>query len=140
MCNGYEELGILVKNGIVDKDLFLDRYSWVITGVWRATDKAVADARQDTGQAAIWENFEYLAVLSKELDSKPSERLSERYGEDALTRAAAAEKPLKVEGRQDSGRVNLNRPLLCNRRNASMAGGGGPMPARFAMSRRACKH
>jgi len=96
VCNGYEELGILVKNGIVDKDLFLDRYSWVITGVWRATDKAVADARQDTGQAAIWENFEYLAVLSKELDSKPSERLSERYGEDALTRAAAAEKPLKA--------------------------------------------
>jgi len=66
VCNGYEELGILVKNGIVDKDLFLDRYSWVITGVWRATDKAVADARQDTGQAAIWDNFEYLAVLSKE--------------------------------------------------------------------------
>src|SRR5215469_6753110 len=65
VCNAYEELGILVKNGIVDKELFLDRYSWVIFGMWRRIDKAVADARHDTGQAAVWENFEYLAVLSE---------------------------------------------------------------------------
>jgi hypothetical protein len=66
VCNSYKELGILVKNGIVDNHLFLDRYSWVITNAWRLTDKAVADARRDTGQIAVWENFEYLAVLSKE--------------------------------------------------------------------------
>lgn len=66
VCNSYEELGILVKNGIVDKDLFMDRYSWVITAAWRLVDKAVADARHDTGQIAVWENFEYLAVLSKD--------------------------------------------------------------------------
>ena len=62
--NAYEELGILVKQGIVDKELFLDRYCWVISANWKQVVKAVADARADAGQPAIWESFEYLAVLS----------------------------------------------------------------------------
>ena len=66
LCNAYEELGILVKNGVVDANLFLDRYCWVISGWWSLTEKAVADAREGTGKAAVWENFEYLAVLSQE--------------------------------------------------------------------------
>jgi hypothetical protein len=64
--NSYEELGILVKQGIVDKDIFLDRYSWVILRYWTLIVKALVDARDATGQAAIWENFEYLAVLSED--------------------------------------------------------------------------
>src|SRR5690349_11478798 len=28
--NGYEELGILVKRGVIDRDMFLDRYCWLI--------------------------------------------------------------------------------------------------------------
>jgi hypothetical protein len=64
--NSYEELGILVKQGIVDKDIFLDRYSWVILRYWKLIDKALVDARDATGQPAIWENFEYLAVLSED--------------------------------------------------------------------------
>jgi hypothetical protein len=66
VCNSYEELGILVKQGIVDADLFLDRYSWVIASYWKLVARALVDARVATGQAAIWENFEYLAVLSDE--------------------------------------------------------------------------
>jgi hypothetical protein len=64
--NAYEELGILVKNGIVDRDLFLDRYSWTILGMWRRLEQVCADSRVATGQAALWENFEYLAVLSED--------------------------------------------------------------------------
>ena len=64
--NSYEELGILVKQGIVDKDIFLDRYSWVIAGMWKRIEKALADSRMATGQAALWENFEYLAALSED--------------------------------------------------------------------------
>jgi hypothetical protein len=64
--NSYEELGILVKQGIVDRDIFLDRYSWVILRYWTLIVKALVDAREATGQAAIWENFEYLAVLSED--------------------------------------------------------------------------
>jgi hypothetical protein len=64
--NSYEELGILVKQGIVDKDIFLDRYSWVIVGTWKRIEKALADSRMAVGKDAIWENFEYLAVLSED--------------------------------------------------------------------------
>lgn len=66
ICNAFEELGILVKNGIVDAGLFLDRYSWVIHGWWSLTEKSVADAREATGQVAVWENFEYLAVMARD--------------------------------------------------------------------------
>jgi hypothetical protein len=64
--NAYEELGILVKQGIVDKDIFLDRYSYVILGLWARLEKTVVDSRDATGQQAVWENFEYLAVLSED--------------------------------------------------------------------------
>jgi hypothetical protein len=64
--NAYEELGILVKRGIVDEDMFLDRYSWVITGRWKLMETYIALTREATGQHGIWENFEYLAVISED--------------------------------------------------------------------------
>ena len=64
--NTHEELGILVKNGIVDKDLFLDRYSWVIAGGWERMERYIAYVREVNANNAIWENFEYLAVLSED--------------------------------------------------------------------------
>lgn len=71
--NAFEELGILVKNGIVDKSLFLDRYSWIILTYWRKIDELLALAREASGQVALWENFEYLAVLSEDwLKHNPS--------------------------------------------------------------------
>ncbi|HZV78772.1 MAG TPA: hypothetical protein VFF60_04075 [Candidatus Binatus sp.] len=64
--NAYEELGILVKNGIVDRDLFMDRYSWTISGMWKRLEQVCVESRVATGQAALWENFEYLAVLAED--------------------------------------------------------------------------
>jgi len=64
--NTYEELGILVKNGIVDRDIFLDRYSWVILIAWSATKRSLAWTRAVTGNDSIWENFEYLTVLAQD--------------------------------------------------------------------------
>ena len=64
--NSYEELGILVKNGIVDARLFLDRYSWRILMIWRRLEPVTALARDATQLDTIWENFEYLAVLSED--------------------------------------------------------------------------
>jgi hypothetical protein len=64
--NVYEELGILVKNGIVDKTIFLDRYGGVIISAWHRLEAFAAFIRDASGSAAIWENFEYLAVLSQD--------------------------------------------------------------------------
>lgn len=71
--NTYEELGILVKNGIIDRIIFLDRYAWVIVQAWNLTNRGLAWTRATTGNNAIWENFEYLTVLSQdEMRKHPS--------------------------------------------------------------------
>jgi hypothetical protein len=64
--NTYEELGILVKNHIVDRELFLDRYYGVIIGAWERLEKFNAFSRDVERNTAGWENFEYLTVLSQD--------------------------------------------------------------------------
>jgi hypothetical protein len=64
--NTYEELGILVRNNIIDRDLFLDRYCGVIIGAWRRLEKYCAFIRLVANDPAIWENFELIAVLSQD--------------------------------------------------------------------------
>ena len=71
--NTYEEMGILLKNGIVDSELFLDRYWGVILGTWRRMASYIAFARDVVDDRSIWENFEYLVVLSQNRQrTKPS--------------------------------------------------------------------
>ena len=64
--NGYEELGILVKRGIIDRDMFLDRYCWVILNSWKRLEPVTALSRAALGNDWAWENFEYLAVLCED--------------------------------------------------------------------------
>jgi hypothetical protein len=64
--NAYEELGILLKNDIIDKHMFLDRYCFVIERNWTAMLRLLAWMRETTRQFGIWENFEYLTVLSQD--------------------------------------------------------------------------
>lgn len=68
--NGYEELGILVKRGIVDRDMFLDRYCDVILRQWKRLEPVTALGRAAMGNDLAWENFEYLAVLSEDWMTK----------------------------------------------------------------------
>jgi len=64
--NTFEELGILMKNGIIDRDLFLDRYGWAILQTWNRFQRTVAWARDVSNEPTIWENFEYLTVLAQD--------------------------------------------------------------------------
>ena len=70
VANTYEELGILVKNGIIDRDIFLDRYSYVIIRNWRGVEPEVAFTRAITDEPRIWENFEYLTVLAQDFSAE----------------------------------------------------------------------
>jgi len=72
--NVYEELGILVKAGIVNKALFLDRYCYVIPQNWNRLADFTALTRESSGDPGIWENFEYITVLSQDwMKSHPSD-------------------------------------------------------------------
>jgi len=66
VANTYEELGILVKRGIVDKEMFLDLYAWQIVGRWKRMEAYIALTREAAGQNALFENFECLAVISED--------------------------------------------------------------------------
>ena len=70
--NTFENIGSMVKNGILDEHLVMDIYSWIVYGQWQQLAGLTALARAATGETAIYENFEYLAVLSKRyLESHP---------------------------------------------------------------------
>ena len=66
--NSYEELGILMKHGVVDETMFLDRYSRNIRGTWRLLAPFIGFMRKVAADPAIYENFELLVVRAEEFD------------------------------------------------------------------------
>jgi hypothetical protein len=61
----YENMGLLVKRGLVDRDSALDVWSAYIGMEWEGLAAVVALFRRD-GSDAVYENFEYLAVRAEE--------------------------------------------------------------------------
>jgi hypothetical protein len=59
--NTFENLGVLVKNSIVERTLFLDVYSWNVALTWERLEPLVALTRAASGERSIWDNFEYIA-------------------------------------------------------------------------------
>jgi len=63
--NTFENIGSMVKNAILDEHLVMDIYSWIIDSYWKRLSGLTALGRASTGELSIYENFEYLAALSK---------------------------------------------------------------------------
>src|SRR5215469_1751222 len=68
--NTYENLGALVKRDIIDRDVFLDVYSWIIADAWENLEGWVALTRWAVSVPNIYENFEFIAVISKDYLAK----------------------------------------------------------------------
>ena len=58
-------MGLLVKSRLIDRELALDIWATTIPGTWERLAPFTAIVRQDQGDA-VWENFEYLVVLSQD--------------------------------------------------------------------------
>ncbi len=65
VCNFFNQMGTLVKNDIVDADAFLDQTSRIIDAYWKLLAPVIAILRRQRGDEQ-YQNFEYLAALSKE--------------------------------------------------------------------------
>ncbi|HET9392038.1 MAG TPA: DUF4760 domain-containing protein [Candidatus Rubrimentiphilum sp.] len=65
VANFFETFGALVKNGIIDQEIACDLWGGVATRAWEALAPLTANRRAIIGSAALWENFEYLTILSK---------------------------------------------------------------------------
>ena len=60
----YENMGVFAKTGLVDCRLLMDIHSAIVLDAWNALADVTAALRAHYGRA-IYENFEYLAVLSQ---------------------------------------------------------------------------
>jgi hypothetical protein len=63
--NFYEQTGLLVKMGFVDRSVVLNMYAVIALGAWDDLGPAVAIFRRGQNEA-VWENFEYFAVLAQD--------------------------------------------------------------------------
>jgi hypothetical protein len=60
-CNWLNEMGTLVKRGLVSEDTFMDLFGRLIVHCWRKLEPAIAIMRRRRGQVQ-YHDFEYLAV------------------------------------------------------------------------------
>lgn len=68
--NTYEEIGNLVKNGVIDETLFMDQYCQSIARLWGLLEKYIGFFRDATGDIGLWDNFEYITVRGREFLAK----------------------------------------------------------------------
>ena len=64
VCNWFNQMGTLVKNGIVSADAFLDQFSRLVDQNWKTLAPVISILRRQRGDEQ-YQNFEYLASLSK---------------------------------------------------------------------------
>jgi Domain of unknown function (DUF4760) len=64
--NMYEQMGVLVRNGIIDQTIFVEAFCAPIVALWQRLANLTAFLREDEHDQALWENFEYIAVLSED--------------------------------------------------------------------------
>ncbi len=65
-ANMYEQLGVLVRNRIIDQTIFVEAFCAPIVALWQRLANLTAFLREGENDQALWENFEYLAVLSED--------------------------------------------------------------------------
>ena len=69
--NFFESMGSFVKHDIIDEQIACDLWSGIVAQNWDALTPTLAILRRDAGPS-LWENFEYLAAVSKQwLDKHP---------------------------------------------------------------------
>jgi hypothetical protein len=70
IANFFEDMGAFVLTGLLDKHIVCLLYSDNVKRAWEAIGPVATVVRTKMGNAAIWENFEYLAAISDEFMSQ----------------------------------------------------------------------
>jgi hypothetical protein len=72
VANFFENLGVFVKMRIIDRRLACDMWAYVVLRNWNALLPIITYVREDLQQPALWENFEYLAILATQFHQRYS--------------------------------------------------------------------
>ena len=70
VCDFYEQLGSYVKYNMIEAAPLIDVSNNQIMSLWTSVEPAVAILRAKRGSDSIFENFEYLAVLSRKWNER----------------------------------------------------------------------
>lgn len=70
VANFFESMGGFVKSGIIDRRIACDSWAYVVLRNWNALLPVTTFVRESIKTKAIWENFEYMAVLAKQFSDK----------------------------------------------------------------------
>lgn len=63
--NFYESMALLVRDGLVDRGLTLEIWNGIVVRTWEALAAFTSVSRRQLG-SIVWENFEYLTVISQD--------------------------------------------------------------------------
>jgi len=99
-CNWLNEMGTLVKRGLVSEDTFMDLFARLIAHCWRQIAPAVAIMRRTRGQAQ-YHDFEYLAQRAAAWLQQNPEGMSPRD----FVRVPIPDRWLEQDARPASGGV-----------------------------------
>ncbi len=66
VCNHFESVGAFIKLGSVEARVACELWALVVLECWRGIAPVAAYIRKRYGTDAVWENFEYLAVLAED--------------------------------------------------------------------------
>ncbi len=66
IANLFEGLGEFVRHGIIDAAIACDMWGYVVLRNWNALLPLTTYIRHTIGAPQLWENFEYLALISKQ--------------------------------------------------------------------------
>jgi hypothetical protein len=66
IANFFENMGVFVKSGIIDKSIACNLWNQVVLRNWNAIAPVAQNRRVATEYPGLWENFEYLAMLSRQ--------------------------------------------------------------------------
>jgi len=62
-----------VRRGIIEGEVACDLWALAVTLAWDASLPVVTQPRRHIGTDALWENFEYMAAISKRwIDTHPN--------------------------------------------------------------------
>lgn len=64
VCNHFEVVGTFIRLGNVDADVACQLCALIVTQCWHAVAPVIALLQERLGANGIWENLQYLAVLS----------------------------------------------------------------------------
>ncbi|HKU66157.1 MAG TPA: DUF4760 domain-containing protein [Candidatus Baltobacteraceae bacterium] len=70
IANFFENMGVFVKNGIIDRRIACDLWNQVILRNWSALAPVIANRRIALDFPPMWENFEYLAALCQQWEER----------------------------------------------------------------------